>query len=191
MLRGFEGDGTDDLLSTPPASPLLGFAMDGRRLYGPYDSTTSLASGLDVCNGRWEEQADGNGGNNDDVGNDGNEDVFAYTYRATSSFPYLIGCWGPAGAPPDAALGTTTTTEGAAPTTLSANGHFAYTEVEGGFLLEVPENGCPAGRLLNIDSGQCEACRAGTYGKNAGLTGLECPGVSLRLTAPRTSTEAR
>ncbi|CAN0562377.1 unnamed protein product, partial [Ectocarpus sp. 12 AP-2014] len=37
------------------ASPLLGFAMDGRRIYGPYDSTLSLAWGLDVCNGRWEE----------------------------------------------------------------------------------------------------------------------------------------
>ncbi|CAN0305696.1 unnamed protein product, partial [Ectocarpus sp. 13 AM-2016] len=77
--------------STPKESPLIGFAMDGRRIYGPYDSTLSLAWGLDVCNGRWEEQVDDTGGNT--------AAVYAYTYRATPSFPYLVGCWGPAGVP--------------------------------------------------------------------------------------------
>lgn len=174
-LRGFEGDSTDELLSTPPDSPLLGFAMDGRRLYGPYDSTNSLAWGLDICNGRWEEQVDDGVGDANRNGSDGSNEAYVYTYRATPSFPYLIGCWGPAGAPLEA---TAAAAPGDAPTTLSASGDFAYTEVAGGFLLELAETGCPAGSFLSVDSGECEACRAGTYGKDAGLVGLECPGVS-------------
>ncbi|CAM9954154.1 unnamed protein product, partial [Hapterophycus canaliculatus] len=150
-----------------------------RRLYGPFDSTNALALGLDVCNGRWEVQIDEGGGSDDNDGSDGMKEVYAYTYRATPSFPYLIGCWGPAGAPLGAALATTRMA-GAAPAILSASGDFAYTETAGGFLLEVAENGCPAGSFLSIDSGECEACGAGTYGKDAGLTGLECSGLCPR-----------
>lgn len=178
VLVGFEGDGAaDDSLSQPPESPLLGFAMDGRRLYGPFDSTGSLARGLDVCNGRWEKQVEDN---DDDVssGADENGTVQAYTYRASPSFPYLIGCWGPAGVALDAALAVTAP-EG----NVSESGDYSYSEVEGGFNLEVPEDGCPAGSFLNLESGECEACRAGTYGKDAGLVGLNCPGVSHVFTA--------
>lgn len=166
-MIGFEGDDADGLLSQPPESPLLGFALDGRRIYGPYDSTGTLAGGLDVCNGRWEQQANGT--------DDGSSEPYVYTYRASPSFPYLIGCWGPAGASLDAALAAT-----AATGVVSESGHYVYSETDGGFLLEVPENGCPAGSFLNTESEECEACPAGTYGKDAGLAGLTCPGVSWR-----------
>lgn len=164
-LIGFEGDDADGLLSQAPESPLLGFALDGRKIYGPYDSTGVLAGGLDVCNGRWEEQA-----NDTSVGSNG---VYAYTYRASPYFPYLVGCWGPAGTPLDAALAAT-----AAAGIVSASGDYVFSEVDGGFILEVPEDGCPAGSFLNIYSEECEACHAGTYGKDAGIAGLKCPGVS-------------
>lgn len=178
VLIGFGDDGEEDgSLSQPPESPLLGFAMDGRRLYGPYDSTGALASGLDVCNGRWEEQVEGTDDGNPS-GTDGSDTFLAYTYRASPSFPYLIGCRGPAGVALDAALAASAP-EGI----VSESGNYAYSEVDGGFILEVPEDGCPAGSFLNLESGECEACRAGTYGKDAGLAGLSCPGVSLKWTS--------
>eukprot|EP00752_Nemacystus_decipiens_P014158 g12590.t1 len=163
-LVGFKGDGLDGSLSQPPESPLLGLALDGRRIYGPYDSTGTLAEGLDVCNGRWEQQA-----NDTD---DGNTETYAYTYRASPSFPYLIGCWGPAGTSLDAALEATATAG-----IVSERGDYVYSEIDGGFLLEVPDDGCPAGSFLHTETQECEACPAGTYGKDAGLAGLTCPGV--------------
>lgn len=102
--------------------------------------------------------------------------MYAYTYRASPSFPYLIGCWGPAGTPLDAALATT-----AAAGIVSESGDYVYSEIDGGFILEVPEDGCPAGSFLNTESEECEACHAGTYGKDAGIAGLSCPGVSWCL----------
>lgn len=142
--------------------------MDGRRLYGPYDATQSLASGLDVCNGRWEANGRTNGTTEGAPG-------VMYTYRATPSFPYLIGCQGPAGAKVDLTAVTAS---------VAVSG-VDYTAVGEGFLVEVPNEGCPAGSYLNVDSGTCEACRAGTYGKYAGLVGRSCPGVSnATTTAP-------
>lgn len=191
-LIGFELDASaDGSLWQPPDSPLLGFAMDGRRLYGPYDSTGSLAGGLDVCNGRWEENEEEEEGEEEEQVDDGNDDgsntssaggnnsrAHAYTYRATPSFPYLIGCWGPAGTPLDAAVAAAGGNDESH--VVSEGGdYYAYSETENGFLLEVPKAGCPAGSFLNTDSGECEACRAGTYGKDAGLVGLACPGVSI------------
>ncbi|CAN0415138.1 unnamed protein product, partial [Ectocarpus sp. 12 AP-2014] len=172
VLIGFEDENSEGLPSTPRESPLLGFAMDGRRIYGPYDSTMSLAWGLDVCNGRWEEQVDDTGGNT--------AAVYAYTYRATPSFPYLVGCWGPAGVPIGAASAMTTAAAAAAGDVASDSGGFVYSKIEGGFNMEAVEDGCPAGSFLSIDSGECEACRAGTYGKSAGLVGKGCPGVCPR-----------
>lgn len=144
--------------------------MDGRRLYGPYDSTLSLAWGLDVCNGRWEEQVDDTGGST--------TGVYAYTYRATPSFPYLVGCWGPAGVPIGLASAIITAERAAGDVASEISGGFVYSKIEGGFIMEAVEDGCPAGSFLSIDSGDCEACRAGTYGKSAGLVGNGCPGVS-------------
>lgn len=169
-LIGFQGDGGDGSLLQPPESPLLGFALDGRKIFGPYDSTGTLAGDLDVCNGRWEEQASGT---DEEING-----TYAYTYRASSSFPYLVGCWGPAGTSLDAALAAT-----APAGIVSESGNYVYSEVNGGFLLQALEDGCPAGSFLNSDSQECEACHAGTYGKDAGITGLKCPGVSRRPNA--------
>ncbi|CAM9894829.1 unnamed protein product, partial [Laminaria digitata] len=149
----------------PPESPLLGFAMDGRRLYGPYDATRSLAWGLDVCNGRWEID----GLRSASTGADADRNRL-YAYRATPSFPYLIGCRGPAGISLDLAAAAAA----AADTTNGLDSSI----IDVGFLVEAgtPE-GCPAGSFLSTESGECEACRAGTYGKDAGTVGAECPGV--------------
>lgn len=55
-------------------SPLIGYAFDGFPLYGPYNEDGALPTDLDQCNGR--------------VGYDG-----TYRYHATSTAPYLIGCF--------------------------------------------------------------------------------------------------
>lgn len=143
--------------SSPPASPLLGFAMDGRKLYGPYDATGALAWGLDACNGRWE--VDGlNNGTSEAKHN------ALYTYRATPSFPYLVGCSGPAGMSLESVVASGT--DHAAP--------------DGEFVVGHDFSGvCPAGSYLSVDTGECEACHAGTYGKDAGLVGRGCTGVSV------------
>lgn len=87
--------------STFVSSPLLGFTLDGRKIYGPYDSTGSLAWGLDSCNGRWEAngRADGTAISGLELAEQSTDHlVVTYTYRATPDFPYLVGCFGPAGA---------------------------------------------------------------------------------------------
>lgn len=146
----------------PPESPLLGFAMDGRRIYGPFDATRSLSTGLDACNGRWE--VDGrHAGATELVGKE-------YTYRATPEFPYLVGCPGPAN--------HELVLENPAVDIPSGVQCIA---VDDGFLLEMPNDECPAGSYLSVDSGRCTACHAGTFGKNPGLVGYGCPGVSTSL----------
>lgn len=132
--------------------------MDGRRLYGPYDATRSLAWGLDVCNGRWELDGRNNGTVDADLGR-------FYTYRATPSFPYLVGCVGPAGIP----LGVPEVVETATSLTYSIS--------LGKYIVEDSYGGCPAGSVLSVDTGECEVCRAGTYQKEAGSVGVECSTV--------------
>ena len=59
---------------------VIGIAKDGHLLVGPYksdDGTLWSCSDHDICNGVM-----------DDNGN--------YLYAATNSFPYQVGCWGPA-----------------------------------------------------------------------------------------------
>lgn len=143
--------------------------MDGRRLYGPYDATRSLAWGLDACNGRWE--IDGlRSGSSAETEAEANQNRL-YAYRATPAFPYLIGCSGPAGIALDGAAA-------AAAAAADATSGLDRSKIGTGFLLEASPEGCPAGSFLSTDSGECEACRAGTYGKDAGTVGAECPGVS-------------
>lgn len=142
--------------------------MNGRRLYGPYDATRSLAWGLDVCNGRWE--IDGLRSDFSAVSEAEDNQNRLYAYRATPAFPYLIGCSGPAGMALDVAA--------AAAAEADATSGLDRSKIGAGFLVEASPEGCPAGSFLSIDSGECEACRAGTYGKDAGTVGAACPGVS-------------
>lgn len=51
-----------------PPSPLIGYAIDGREIYGPYDETGQLASGLDACNFKQSR------------------------YHLTPEHPYYLGC---------------------------------------------------------------------------------------------------
>ncbi len=61
---------------------VIGVAKDGHVVYGPYLSAgTRVTSGFDVCNGMFY----------DSIGN--------YAYFATSTYPYLVGCFGPANYP--------------------------------------------------------------------------------------------
>lgn len=156
-MIGFDISGSWTNESSPPASPLLGFAMDGRKLYGPYDATGDLAWGLDACNGRWEVDGLNNGITEADRS-------ALYTYRATPYFPYLVGCSGPAGVSLELAAA-------------SGSDHAAS---DADFVVGQDLSGvCPAGSYLSVDTGECEACHAGTYGKDAGLVGGECAGVSV------------
>ncbi|UJR07703.1 hypothetical protein I4U23_011988 [Adineta vaga] len=57
---------------------VIGIAKDGHVIYGPYlSSGTQVTSGFDICNGMFY----------DSIGN--------YGYFATSTYPYLTGCFGP------------------------------------------------------------------------------------------------
>ncbi|CAF1039341.1 unnamed protein product [Adineta steineri] len=57
---------------------VIGVARDGHVIYGPYlSSGTRVTTGFDVCNGMFY----------DSIGN--------YAYFATSTYPYLVGCFGP------------------------------------------------------------------------------------------------
>ena len=55
-----------------------GVARDGHVIYGPYNSDGELwgCDDHDVCNGFWLEDG-------------------AYGYASTTTFPYVVGCWGP------------------------------------------------------------------------------------------------
>lgn len=56
-----------------------GLAKDGHVIYGPFNAEGELwgCDDVDLCNGFW--LADG-----------------AYAYASTVTFPYMVGCWGPA-----------------------------------------------------------------------------------------------
>lgn len=57
---------------------IFGIAKDGHLIYGPYNKEGKLwtCSDHDICNGAF---IDGN-----------------YVYLSTTTFPYVLGCWGPA-----------------------------------------------------------------------------------------------
>jgi hypothetical protein len=72
---------------------VIGVAKDGHVIYGPYlSANTRVTSGFDICNGMFY----------DSIGN--------YAYFATSTYPYLVGCFGPANYPQ---CGPNCTTNGA------------------------------------------------------------------------------
>lgn len=62
------------LTAVKQPSPLIGYALDGFPLYGPYTEAGVLPTDLDACNGR--------------IGDDG-----VYRYHVTTTAPYLIGCF--------------------------------------------------------------------------------------------------
>ncbi len=79
---------------------VIGVAKDGHVVYGPYLSAgTRVTSGFDVCNGMFY----------DSIGN--------YAYFATSTYPYLVGCFGPANYP---SFGPNCTTNGVSSYTMSS-----------------------------------------------------------------------
>jgi hypothetical protein len=58
---------------------MVGVAKDGHPIYGPYNSDGELwtCDDHDICNGRFFDNG-------------------TYGYIATSTFPYVVGCFGPA-----------------------------------------------------------------------------------------------
>ena len=79
---------------------VIGIAKDGHIIYGPYLSSNSrVTSGFDVCNGMFH----------DSTGN--------YGYFATSTYPYLVGCFGPGNYP---SFGPNCTTNGPISYTMSS-----------------------------------------------------------------------
>lgn len=63
-------------LSSSSSPVVLGYALDGHAIYGPYDQHGRLHDGLDNCNGKFLDDG-------------------TYAYFATPTFPYLLGCFGP------------------------------------------------------------------------------------------------
>ena len=56
-------------------SPLLGYALDGFPIYGPFDETGTMPADLDACNGRFDSE-------------------LGYVYHITPNVkPYIIGCF--------------------------------------------------------------------------------------------------
>ena len=62
---------------------MVGLARDGHIIMGPYNENGELwdctTDDIDVCNGRFFDEVDG-----------------SYRYVTTETFPYTVGCWGPA-----------------------------------------------------------------------------------------------
>jgi len=58
---------------------IFGLAKDGHIVYGPYNADGDLwgCDDVDVCNGFTDSSG-------------------SYAYASTTTFPYLVGCWGPA-----------------------------------------------------------------------------------------------
>jgi len=54
---------------------LIGYAFDGFGIYGPHEDTAVLATGLDSCNGHMNTE-------------------LGYHYHTTSTYPYVLGCYG-------------------------------------------------------------------------------------------------
>lgn len=71
---------------------VFGIARDGHVIYGPYnsDGETWGCDDHDVCNGFYLEDG-------------------SYGYASTTTFPYIVGCWGPG---PAQTYGTTCTSNG-------------------------------------------------------------------------------
>ncbi|CAF1113288.1 unnamed protein product [Adineta ricciae] len=70
------------MFSSNQTLTVIGIAKDGHIIYGPYlSSGVRVTSGFDVCNGMFH----------DSVGN--------YGYFATSTYPYVTGCFGPGNYP--------------------------------------------------------------------------------------------
>ena len=70
------------LFSSYRTLTVIGIAKDGHIIYGPYlSSGTQVTSGFDICNGMFH----------DSIGN--------YGYFATSTYPYITGCFGPGNYP--------------------------------------------------------------------------------------------
>lgn len=60
-------------------SPLIGYAIDGYEIYGPYDESGSLVKGLNSCNAKpASTQVSGS--------------TPLFRYHLTPEFPYIIGC---------------------------------------------------------------------------------------------------
>ena len=87
---------------------VIGLARDGHAIYGPYlSASTRVTAGFDVCNGMFY----------DTIGN--------YAYFATSTYPYLTGCFGPGNYP---SFGPNCTMNGVSSYTMSS---FAMSFVSG------------------------------------------------------------
>jgi hypothetical protein len=79
---------------------VIGVAKDGHVIYGPYlSANTQVTSGFDVCNGMFY----------DAIGN--------YAYFATSTYPYVVGCFGPGNYP---SFGPNCTTNGVSSYSMSS-----------------------------------------------------------------------
>eukprot|EP01062_Namystynia_karyoxenos_P081500 TRINITY_DN8978_c0_g2_i1.p1 TRINITY_DN8978_c0_g2~~TRINITY_DN8978_c0_g2_i1.p1 ORF type:complete len:1061 (+),score=245.94 TRINITY_DN8978_c0_g2_i1:84-3185(+) len=66
---------------------VIGIAKDGNVVFGPYNADGTLITGVDVCNGRHLTFSNIAGGGTH------------YSYVATSTFPYFVGCFGPGSRP--------------------------------------------------------------------------------------------
>mmetsp|Transcript_17180 Transcript_17180/g.21407 ORF Transcript_17180/g.21407 Transcript_17180/m.21407 type:complete len:905 (-) Transcript_17180:437-3151(-) len=116
-----KGAKTGGNVSTAPF--VVGYAMDGYHIYSPYDENGIEHSALDTCGGKYYN---------------GN-----YAYFATTRFPYLLGCFGPA-LPPS---------------------HAAPTKEDGNDSHNATYLTCPPGRYApSIYSLSCKRCAAGRYG---------------------------
>ena len=75
---------------TPGHSPLVGIALDGRGVYGKYESTGVVPTNLDVCGGHV-----GSVPTVSATGITGHTDEAVYHYHSQDKSPFMVGCFGP------------------------------------------------------------------------------------------------
>jgi hypothetical protein len=155
-------------------SPLLGYALDGFPIYGPYDADGQLHKGLDNCNGKF--LLDG-----------------SYAYFATPTFPYTLGCFGPGQTRRAPSLPAALEAE----EIVEVDGELPYNgEIDASldqadrddmsqvlysdtFADPTSATGyirCAEGMFRSARTSSCELCPAGRYGLTASLTSATCSG---------------
>lgn len=72
-------------------SKLIGVALDGRGIYGKYESTGTLPTDLDACNGHYGPVPSTTVGSDSYPANTNS----VYHYHTSESAPFTLGCFGP------------------------------------------------------------------------------------------------
>ncbi len=148
---------------------VIGIAKDGHVVYGPYlSANTRVTSGFDVCNGMFY----------DSIGN--------YAYFATSTYPYMVGCFGPGNYP---SFGPNCTTNGVSSYNMSSyaiallNGSNNSTTASSSSTMSSSSSTVLSSNstISSNSSSASSSSSSSTASTSASVTAARLPSISVRL----------